>query len=175
MRLLAAVRSLSPRTRVLNLEIQQLVEHHKWRKGWSAWSHVISPPEWASFGLLLNSEETRRCNSGPKKCASYVGRQFILQYSVDKAERCVTRRVCKMPKDCAPLVFPDTEVYSAINKVMAFISPRSQFVSDHPSNIRCVKYRKGCPTAWEAFQLWGVLSPYHSHFPSSENTSGLAS
>ncbi len=41
-------------------------------------------------------------SSDPKKCASYLSRQFTLHPSTDKAKRCVTRWLRKMPKKSAP-------------------------------------------------------------------------
>ena len=55
-------------------------------------------------------------SSDPKKCASYFSRQFTLHPSTDKAKRCITRLMCKLPKDCAPLTFTDGEVQSVIKK-----------------------------------------------------------
>ncbi|XP_036227385.2 uncharacterized protein, partial [Bactrocera oleae] len=105
-----------PRIRDLNLEIRQMVNHHK-RTKWI--EHLKScnlstgvSKLWTTVKALSNPRRhddrveiqfDGHASSDPKKCASYFSRQFTLHPSTDKAKLRVTRRLRKMPKDCAPL------------------------------------------------------------------------
>ncbi|XP_049318515.1 probable RNA-directed DNA polymerase from transposon X-element isoform X1 [Bactrocera dorsalis] len=118
-----------PRIRDLNLEIRRKVNQHK-RTKWI--EHLKScnlstgvSKLWATVKALANPKRhddrvevqfNGHASSDSKKCASYFSRQFTLHPSVDKAKRCVNRRLRKMPNNCAPLTFTDEEVQGVINK-----------------------------------------------------------
>nr|XP_036227442.1 uncharacterized protein LOC106625047 [Bactrocera oleae] len=107
-----------PGIRDLNLEIRQMVNHHK-RTKWI--EHLKScnfftgvSKFWTTVKALSNPRKhddraeiqfDGHASSDPKKCASYFSRQFTLHSSADKTKRCVTRLLHKMPKDRAPLTF----------------------------------------------------------------------